>query len=338
MAKIKFGFFYDFRNPPQWARPWPEVYAETLDFISLTESLGYDGAWIAEHHAAADGYIPSPLITAAAIAARTTRITIGTALVIAPLYQPVRFAEDCAVIDILSNGRLEIGLGVGWRRSETDAAGVSFTTRGAYTDEFIHVVRRLWRGEEVTFHGKHIHVEKAVVMPRPVQKHIPLLIGGFSPKALQRAAQDGDGYLGVTDLYPAYIDEVRACGKDPASARFAQLHMSFYVARDPEKALREIGPHALYTNDAYAKWQNDAQYQSPDAHSAYLSPMTLQELQQSGKLMILTPAQAITHLQQQLAVTPIDTFMTLALPGGFPRAKFAEYAELFAKEVMPAFR
>src|SRR3990167_5118163 len=107
-VKLSFGYLYDLRNPPQWERPWPQVYAETLDFIEWTETVGFDGAWVPEHHGAPDGYIPSPLVALAAIAARTKRMKIGSGVALAPLYHPVRFAEDCAVLDILANGRLEM--------------------------------------------------------------------------------------------------------------------------------------------------------------------------------------------------------------------------------------
>src|SRR5262245_2079132 len=106
--KIKFGFFFDLRNPPQWHKPWADLYAETLEFIAWTEQLGFEGAWVAEHHGSEDGYVPSPLVMATAIAARTKKLRIGTSLAVAPFYHPVRFAEDCAVIDIIANGRLEV--------------------------------------------------------------------------------------------------------------------------------------------------------------------------------------------------------------------------------------
>ena len=129
-TKITFGYLYDFRNPAQWRRPWPDLYAETLEFVAWTESIGFEGAWVPEHHGADDGYLPSPLIALAAIAARTKTIKIGSAVALTPLYHPVRFAEDCALIDILSNGRLEMAVAIGYRRLETDAYGVElFITR-----------------------------------------------------------------------------------------------------------------------------------------------------------------------------------------------------------------
>src|SRR5579872_5013723 len=99
---LTFGFIYDFRNPPEWRRPFTQLYSETLDFIAWTEGAGFDAAWAPEHHAATDGYLPSPTVALGAISARTKRLRIGTAVALAPFHHPVRFAEDCAVLDIIA--------------------------------------------------------------------------------------------------------------------------------------------------------------------------------------------------------------------------------------------
>ena len=153
--KLTFGYLYDFRNPQQWHQPWADLYAQTLELITWTESIGFEGAWVPEHHGAQDGYAPSPLVALAAIAARTKTIRLGSAIALAPLYHPVRFAEECAVLDILSNGRLEMALAVGYRRREAEAYGVDFSSRGRRTDEFLEIVTRLWAGETFSYQGKH---------------------------------------------------------------------------------------------------------------------------------------------------------------------------------------
>ena len=111
---MKFGIIHDFRNPRQWRRPFPQFYQEILDQIVRAEELGYDNVWLAEHHFADDGYNPSPLTTAAAIAARTSRIRIGTYVLLMPFRHPVRVAEDATCVDIISNGRFDLGAGQGY--------------------------------------------------------------------------------------------------------------------------------------------------------------------------------------------------------------------------------
>jgi alkanesulfonate monooxygenase SsuD/methylene tetrahydromethanopterin reductase-like flavin-dependent oxidoreductase (luciferase family) len=335
--KITFGYLYDFRNPVQWHRPWPELYAETLEFIAWTESVGFEGAWVPEHHGSADGYVPSPLIALAAIAARTKTIKIGSAIALAPLYHPVRFAEDCALIDILSNGRLEMALAIGYRRLETDAYGVSFSSRASRTDEFLQIVRWLWAGETVTYESKHFSIKNASITPRPIHGRVPLYIGGFSDKALERAAKYGDGFHGEVSAYGRYLEQLRACGKDPSSARVRTLDLFFLVANDPDKARRELAPYFHHVNNCYGQWLREDQRTSNVGYDALIKPMTLETFKTSGMMRIMTPSQAIVKLEKLHARAPIEHFAMMA-PTGLPLSKFAEYAEVFAKEVIPAFR
>jgi alkanesulfonate monooxygenase SsuD/methylene tetrahydromethanopterin reductase-like flavin-dependent oxidoreductase (luciferase family) len=334
--KLTFGYLYDFRNPLQWRRSWADLYAETLEFIAWSESVGFEGAWVPEHHGADDGYAPSPLVALGAIAARTKTIKLGSAIALAPLYHPVRFAEECAVLDILSNGRLEMAVAVGYRRSEADAFGVDFSTRGRRTDEFLEIVRRLWAGESVSYEGKHFTLKNASIAPTPVRGHIPLYVGGFTDKALERAARYGDGYFGNEDVCDLYLQKLRACGKDPARAQIRIQGLFVLVAQDPEKAMHELAPHFHYVNNAYGQWLNEDRASTGFA-DALLKPMTLEAFKASGILSILTPGQAIDRFNKMLEKTPVEHFMMMA-PAGLPAAKFSDYAQVFANEVIPAFR
>jgi alkanesulfonate monooxygenase SsuD/methylene tetrahydromethanopterin reductase-like flavin-dependent oxidoreductase (luciferase family) len=331
---MTFGYLFDFRNPAPWRRPWAELYAETLDLVALTEELGFDGAWVPEHHTAEDGYVPSPLVLLSAIAARTRRMRIGTGVALAPLYHPVRFAEDCALVDILSNGRLEIALAVGYRRRETDAFGVGFSSRGSRTNEFLQIVRRLWAGETVTHESPHFSLRDAAIMPRPVRGHVPLYVGGSTERAFERAALYADGFHGRS--FEGYLDKVRALGRDPAAARLLNVDLFVYVARDPEKARRELAPYLHYVNNVYGEWLAEDGPKWADGRTLY-EPMSLEEFQANGPMRILTPAQAIAHFEEMLSRAPVEHFMMM-VPPGLPAARFAEYAETFAKEVAPAFR
>jgi len=333
--KLTFGYLCDFRNPPPWDRPWSDVYAETLDFIAWSETAGFEAAWVPEHHQAADGYLPSPLIALTAIAARTKRMKIGTSIALAPLHHPVRFAEDCAVLDVLADGRLELALGIGYRKCEYDSYGVDFRKRGSRFDEFLQIVRPLWAGETVTFEGEHFSVKDAAIMPRPPRGHIPLYVGGFADRALDRAAKYGDGYFGNEEVVDQYIEKLRIHGKD-ASAPHVRLQGLFVlVARDPDKALHELAPYYHYVNNTYAGWLNEERA-SGVADDVVLKPMSLEEYKASGALQILTPEEAIATFSELQSRVPVEHFM-LMLPPGLPPSKFVEYAETFAKEVIPAF-
>ena len=146
-SKVRFGLWFDFRNPPQWRRPYEDVYAETIEQVVWAEGLGYEGAWLSEHHFAPDGYSPSPVVIAAAIAMKTKRMRIGTNVLLLPLYHPVRLAEDCATVHILSRGRFELGVGLGYRVNEFVGYGIPYNERAGRTNEGLGIIRRLWEGE-----------------------------------------------------------------------------------------------------------------------------------------------------------------------------------------------
>jgi alkanesulfonate monooxygenase SsuD/methylene tetrahydromethanopterin reductase-like flavin-dependent oxidoreductase (luciferase family) len=334
-TNLTFGYLYDFRNPPAWQRQWADLYAQTLEFITYSESLGFTGAWVPEHHGAEDGYIPAPLVMLAAIAARTKTLKLGSAIALAPLYHPVRFAEECAVLDILSDGRLEMAVAVGYRRREAQAYGVDFTTRGRRLDEFLEIVRRLWSGEKFSFDGKFFQLKDVSIVPIPPRKRVPLYLGGFTDKAVERTAKYGDGYFGNVEIIDLYRDKLRADGQDPAAARIRIQGLFNVVARDPGQAMEELAPFFHHTNNSYGAWLNEDR--ASTGFDATLKPMTLEAFKTSGILKIMTPDQAIDMFKTMLSKAPIEHFMMMFPPGITPE-KFSPYAEVFAREVIPAFR
>jgi alkanesulfonate monooxygenase SsuD/methylene tetrahydromethanopterin reductase-like flavin-dependent oxidoreductase (luciferase family) len=138
--KIRFGLWYDFRNPSQWRQSSDRLYAETLDQIAWGENHGFDDVWLSEHHFIEDGYLPSIMPMAAAIAARTKRIRISSGVLLMPFHNPVRLAEDIAVVDVISGGRFELGIGVGFKHEEFEGFGVPFKERGARTNQSLEAM------------------------------------------------------------------------------------------------------------------------------------------------------------------------------------------------------
>src|SRR5713226_3012587 len=203
--KIRFGLWYDFRNPPEWRQASDRLYSEILDQIAWSESHGFDDVWLSEHHFIEDGYLPSILPVAAAISARTKRIRIASGVLLMPFHNPVRLAEDIAVVDVISGGRFEFGVGVGFKLEEFDSFGVSFKERGSRTNESLDIIRRLLSGETVTYKSDFFNFKNIKVAPEPIQKpHPPIWLGGFTPAALRRAARYGDGFTvpGATHRSP----------------------------------------------------------------------------------------------------------------------------------------
>jgi Coenzyme F420-dependent N5,N10-methylene tetrahydromethanopterin reductase and related flavin-dependent oxidoreductases len=164
-TKLRFGLWYDFRNPPQWRRPYTHIYNETLEQIAWAEQNGFDDVWLQEHHFHEDGFSPSVLPIAAAIEERTKRIHIGTAVMLLPFHNPVLVAEDGATIDIISNGRFQLGVGIGYKVEEFESFGIPRSERGGRANEGLEIIRRLWEGETLTFKGKYYEVNSAKLAP-----------------------------------------------------------------------------------------------------------------------------------------------------------------------------
>src|SRR5271155_5810610 len=191
---MRFGLTTDFRNPPGSGKNTAKVYGEIIDLFVGAETLGFDAAYVFEHHFTDDDYISSPLVAATAIAARTNKMRIGPDIAILPLYDPVRMAEDGAVLDVISNGRLDFGVGLGYRPEEYAGYGLDIGRKGSRANEALQIIRALWQGETVNFHGKHFNVSGAKLSPSPVQQpNPPIWVGGFSHAATRRAARYGDG-------------------------------------------------------------------------------------------------------------------------------------------------
>src|SRR3954447_25005765 len=165
---MRFGVYFDLRNPAAWGRAWPQVYADALDLAVEAERLGAGGVWLSEHHLFDDGYLSQPLTMAAALAARTSTVRIGTAVLVAPLRHPRHIAEEAAIVDLVSNGRLELALGAGYSVPEFQAFGADPAQRFDVTDATAAEVLRLWSSGEIT--------------PPPVQASPPVWLGYQGPK------------------------------------------------------------------------------------------------------------------------------------------------------------
>ncbi len=338
---MKFGVMYDFRNPRAWARPYPELYQSLIDQIVRIEELGFDNAWLTEHHFFEDGYNPALLPTAAAIAARTGRIRIGSFILLLPFHTPVRVAEDVTCVDIISNGRFDLGVGQGYRAEEFAALKVPRPERSARLSEGIELIRRLWTEPSVTFSGRFTQVQELSLYPKPVQRpHPPIWIGARTEKAARRAARMGFHLMATLGPDPAipYYDELKTLGRDPAQFSVAQLR-AVYVAKSADQAWEEAAPHLHYMMENYGHWLAEANDAAGDRHVwDFASPREIRTSPVAESLMIGTPAECVSKLEgfrRSYACTHF--IMATQLPGLEPRRAQASL-ELFAKEVMPHFR
>jgi len=338
---MRFGFMEDFRNPVQWRRPFPEFYEAILAQIERAEELGYDNVWLTEHHFTDDGYNPSILPTAAAIASRTNRIRIGSFILLLPYQHPVRAAEDVTCIDILSDGRFDLGIGQGYSYHEFDALCIDRKERGRRMRENIEVMRRLFTEERVTFEGEFTRVRNLRLSPKPVQQpHPPIWIGARGPKAIRNAAKLGYHLMGTLgpDPAPLYLETLTDEGRDPASFNVAQLRM-VYVAENEDQAWRDVQDHFFHLSTFYHDILAEAKDAAgDDSPLPFTKPEEIRHSPAADASMIGTPAQVTEKLERFAAEYHCTDFIMATQFPGLDPAKGTRSLELFAKEVMPRFR
>jgi alkanesulfonate monooxygenase SsuD/methylene tetrahydromethanopterin reductase-like flavin-dependent oxidoreductase (luciferase family) len=338
---MKFGLMFDFRNPEQWRKPYPTFYKSQIDEIVRLEELGYDNVWLTEHHFFEDGYNPAVLPTAAAIAARTSRIRIGTFVLLMPFHNPVRVAEDAVCVDIISGGRFDLGVGQGYRAEEFSALNIPRRERSERLAEGIELVHRLFTEANVTFDGKYTRVTDMTLHPRPVQlPGIPIWIGCRTQKATERAARMGFHLMATLGPDPAipYQAALKENGRDIKNFNVAQLR-AVYVARNADQAWEEASPHLHYMMANYGQWLAEANDAEGDKQVWNISsPSELRKSPMAAGLMIGTPDEVAGKLEKFRAEFTCTHFvMATQLPGLDP-VKATRSSELFAKEVMPHFR
>lgn len=328
--------------PARSPRTFAQEYRETLDLVRLAEALGFDSAWVSEHHGSSDGYLPSLLPMLAAFAASTERMTLGTGIVLAPFHDPLRLAEDAAVVDQLSGGRLILGLGIGWREEEFRTFGVPMRERALRTEETVEVLRRAWTGRRFSFEGRSFRYDRVKVTPPPAQEGgIPIYLGGYAERAVRRAGRLGDGYIAdagsIEEMGPPLLlfdEAARGAGKDPHTLGLALLQ-NVFVAKDGEAwgiAKRGVA-HQL---GAYSAWDAGADTPEDDA----LEPVppddeTMRKWTPAG-----TPRDVVTALRPLVEAFG-DRQLHLVVRLHYPGMDFdvaARAVELFGEEVVPALK
>ena len=210
---VMIGIRYDLRVPPFASATHAELYGACLEQCAWSDERGVDLVVLSEHHGVADGYLPAPLTLAAAIAGRTTRMRLTVAALLVPLHDPVRLAEQLAVLDLISGSRVGVVVGLGYRQEEFDMAGVDRKQRGKLLEEYVDVLRKAWTGEPFEWRGRTVRVT-----PKPASPPM-ILIGGSTAIAARRAARLRAGFFpAIGDPALAEIYTRNAPGSDSTAA------------------------------------------------------------------------------------------------------------------------
>ncbi|HQQ62371.1 MAG TPA: LLM class flavin-dependent oxidoreductase [Pseudomonadales bacterium] len=309
------------------ARNEAKRYQTALDMAAYVDQHGFDIVNMEEHHCADNGWLPSPLTMAAAVSARTQRIRITITALLVTLYDPVRLAEDLAVIDLISNGRLSFVAGSGYRPGEYHAMDKEWAARGRLMDEVIDTLLKAWSGESFEYKGKMIHVTP-VPQSRP---HPFFFIGGMSAVAARRAARFGlPFYPPIEDpkLLEVYYSELQRHGKKGFAYTPKDGNTMLFVDEHPEQAWQELGPYFLREMQEYSSWKVEG-VPRPSEDDV----MNIDDVRRSGRFTILTPQQAREHLQEG-----DKTAVLHPLAGGVPLERAWQSLRLFVEQVLPHAR
>lgn len=338
--KLGIGLFTG-QVPDSSSRTFHDDYRDMLSLAQLVEREGLDAAWVSEHHFSADGYLPSLLVMLAAFATVTERIELGTGVVLAPFHDPIRLAEDFAVVDQLSAGRTICGLGVGWREEEFRAFNIPIASRVRRLTETVDILRRAWTEDRFDFAGKIHSYRSVAVTPKPARVP-PILVGGFVDEAIRRAGRIGDGYISsraqperVEQAFRMAAEEREAAGKQ--GPPIAALLQNAFVTEDPERDWPMVRDGIGHQLGVYAGWR--AGTDTPAHPQLEVMPPDAATIERTTAYG--TPDEVVDFLSpivDVLAAYPESHLVVRLYYPGMNAEPAARAIELFAREVAPTLR
>jgi alkanesulfonate monooxygenase SsuD/methylene tetrahydromethanopterin reductase-like flavin-dependent oxidoreductase (luciferase family) len=347
MTAPKFGISFSFQAHRDLGEPYDKAYREGLELAAEASRLGYHSIWASEHHGEADGYCPSPVVACAALAVAAPNCRIGQGVALAPLYgHPMRLAEDLAVVDNLSGGRIEIGLGQGYRPTEFEMFGWNYATRTRAFEESLDILEKAWTGEGFDYTGRIYTVKSGLLRPPPVTPgRPPLWIGAAHPKARARAVRRRAGFL-VAPLAELGLVEHQFKSFDEEAARQGAGRLPRAVMREilvGDSAADAIKRHQPFIDEVYR-----VQYKPERIGLTYVdkatgerkpltsdNPYFMSEAFMQERWFLGTPdeiAQKIVRWQERLNV---DHLIFTPRPPGMPLRQAVEELEIVAKSVLP---
>ncbi len=316
---MRVGLYFDLRDPEPWRIGWPELHARALDLAEEWDRRGIDSIWFSEHHFFADGYLPQPFVFMAAVAARTKRARLGTAVMLAPLRDPVTIAEEAALVDSISGGRLDLGVGAGYRIPEFEAFGEDIGERFETLEARTAEVRRLWDAAEVT--------------PGPAADHVPFWLGANGKRTARMAGRLGAGLLTLRpSLWDSYVEAFEAGPGAPHGPRAAGP-MTMVLCDDPERTWDLIRPAAEQGWKDYDFYAREGRGEDDK-----LSMPPVFDRIEGGKkppVQAVTVDEAVETLASLAEGMPVHEVFMWERVAGMPDEIAARHAELVIDELRP---
>jgi probable F420-dependent oxidoreductase len=330
MAPLKFGFI-----PIEGG----QFYAEALAEVVRAEALGFDSVWMEEHHSVKDHYWPSPLTILAGFATRTSRLMLGTDILVFPFYHPVRLAEDVALLDIMSGGRFVFGTAIGYKPDEFALYDTPLEKRGARFAEGLRLIKALWTQDTVTFTGTYYTVKNVRLEPKPLTRPHPLVwIGGWGKLTLQRAATMADNWIpGPTaDLARLLQGKQQFLANRAAAGRYEPVTewplTRDVIIADSDAQARELAERHImisYRQEYAGGWRH------PFIDSSVATEL---DSLMHERFIIGGPEECMTQIKRFVDAYGMTHLICRLFFPGLPHAHIMRELELLAREVMPAFR
>lgn len=352
---MRFGLFFLAGSPSE---DHVRDYGEILEQIEVAEELGYHSVWLAEHHGSSYSTTPAPSVLAAAASQRTKRIKIGVAVTILPFQNPVRVAEEWAMVDVLSNGRLLFGAGRGYQEREFHLMRAEPTESREVFAESLEIILRLWAGERVTYRGKHFSFDEAEIFPKPVQRPIPTWLAALSPQTMGLVAQHGLNLLMTPVLSPlddlkqhaiAAMRQLVAAGRSPESIDFP-MNVAGFIGPSVEEAQATVkSAYEWHFRKIVSLYPGAGGKDVKPGYEGYADSVRqlermletgepwLEPFSQSGNILIGGPEEARTYvraLRDDIGLKHLNLAMAV---GGLPHETVIDSMRRFAEEVMPEF-
>jgi len=313
-------------------------WSEALEEVTRGEELGFDSVWMEEHHSVTNHYWPSPLTILAGFASRTSKVMLGTDILVAAFYHPVRLAEDVALLDVMTKGRMTLGIAIGYKPDEFTLYGVDLAKRGARFEEQLAIVKGLWTEERLTFNGRYYTVDGRLE-PKPLTRpHPPIWIGGWGDLTLRRAATLADNWIPgptadlrrLTAAKKAFLDNRAAAGRTAAITEWP-LTRDVIIADTDQRARELAEAHIMvaYRREYAGGWRHPF----IDASIA----TDLDKLMED-RFIIGGPDQVIPKIRRFVEQYGMTHLICRLFFPGMPHRHIMRELELIAREVMPALR